>query len=217
MLDCNAAEAGDDALPPPAPRLSAVFIDLDRETQGPVSVEIIRDALGDRSLAALLLFFAAINMLPLPPGGSAILGVPLLIIAAQMVYGARTAWLPRRVLDKQLSRDHFERVVRTMVPWLQRLEKHVRPRYWPFWPHHGERIVGGMALVMAIAVTLPIPLGNWLPALSSALMALALSERDGVLLGIACIVATVALFVIGLVIGSAGIALEYAWATVFGF
>ena len=38
-----------------------------------------------------------------------------------------------------------------------------------------------MALVLAIVVTLPIPLGNWLPAFATALLGLALSERDGIL------------------------------------
>jgi hypothetical protein len=43
-----------------------------------------------------------------------------------------------------------------------------------------------IVLVMAIAVTLPIPLGNWLPSLSVAMIGLALGERDGVCLAAGC-------------------------------
>ena len=42
------------------------------EARGPVSIATIRDALGDRSFAALLFFFAVINLIPLPPGTSAL-------------------------------------------------------------------------------------------------------------------------------------------------
>ena len=71
-----------------------------------------------------------------------------------------------------------------IIPRLIRLERVIRPRYWPFWRKQGDRIIGGLALVLAIVVTLPIPLGNWLPALATALLGLALSERDGVLLAV---------------------------------
>ena len=65
-------------------RLSALFAQMARDVEGPVSVAGIRDALGDRSFAALLVLFAALNMIPLPPPSSAILGLPLLIVSAQM-------------------------------------------------------------------------------------------------------------------------------------
>lgn len=196
-------------------RLSEVFTEMARLADGPVSIAAIRDALGERSLAALLLFFAALNMLPLPPGASAVLGLPLVIIASQMLYGARTAWLPGFVLRKSFTESQFRQIVSTMVPQLEKLERLVRPRYWPFWPKQGERIVGGVALLMAISVTLPIPLGNWLPAFSTALLALALTERDGVFLGAGCVVGTAAMMVIAFVVGSAGMLAHFVWAKVF--
>ena len=67
----------------------------------------IRDALGDRSFAALLLFFAIINLIPLPPGTSALLGLPLLIVSAQMVYGSKRVWLPRVLVDRTVSAETF--------------------------------------------------------------------------------------------------------------
>ena len=43
--------------------------------------------LRDRAWGGLLLIFAAINVLPLPPGATAITGIPLLILTAQMAAG----------------------------------------------------------------------------------------------------------------------------------
>ena len=210
------AEPATGELPRPRPtRLSDVFIEMARVVNGPVSIGTIRDALGERSLAALLLFFAAINLLPLPPGASAVLGLPLVIISAQMVYGARTAWLPKFVLQKSFTESQFRQVVSAMVPRLQWLERHVKPRYWPFWPKQGERIIGAIALVMAISVTLPIPLGNWLPAFSTAILALALTERDGVMFAAGCVVGTAALMIIAFVIGSAGVLAHLVWGKLF--
>ena len=78
-------------------RLSQVFSEIAHEAQDRVSIASIRDKLGERSFAALLVFFAAINLIPVPPGTSAILGLPLLIISLQMVYGSRRVWLPVRL------------------------------------------------------------------------------------------------------------------------
>jgi len=197
--------------PPPA-RLSSLFERLAADGEGPITIAEIRAALGDRSLATLLIFFAIFNLLPLPPPSSAILGLPLLIVAAQMVYGSTSVWLPKRILAISLTREQFRSGMGRVVPWLVWLEKYIRPRYWPFWPKQGERIVGGMALVLAVVVTMPIPLGNWLPAFSITLLGFSLSERDGVLLGVGAAFGVISLAVITLVIGSAGAALGFVWS-----
>lgn len=197
---------------PPPTRLSIVFQRMADDANGSVKVATIRDALGDRSFAALLIFFAALNLLPLPPPSSAILGLPLVIVAAQMVSGRVTVWLPRVVLEKSLTANQFRSIMSRLVPWLVWLERYIQPRYWPFWRRQGERVVGAIALLLAIVVTLPIPLGNWLPALSIFLLGFALSERDGVLLAVGSAVGLLALLVIGLVIGSAGALFGYVWS-----
>ena len=69
-------------------------------------------------------------------------------------------------------------------------------------PRWGRRLAG--ILVLALAVTVPIPLGNWLPALGILLIALALSERDGILFYVGTFVGTFALALIGAVVGAAG-------------
>ena len=189
-------------------RLSEVIADLGVNATGPVSIATIRDALGDRSFAALLVFFSAINLLPLPPGTTLILGLPLILVAAQMVIGKTSAWLPRFVLDKSLSPEQFRRLSGRLLPSLQRLERFVQPRYWPFYPSHDERVIGFLALLMGLVVTLPIPFGNWFPALSTTLLGLALSERDGLILGIAVAIGVLALCVVAFVIGSAAYAVH---------
>ncbi len=187
------------------PRLSAIFSQLARDATGPVSIEQIRDALGDRSFAAMLAFFAVVNLLPFPPGTTLLLGPPLIIVAVQMALGHNRVWLPKFLLGKSLSRDRFVSMTDRHLPRLLRLERLIRPRYWPFtgsgWD---DRVIGWFALVLAIAVTIPIPFGNWLPALSILLIALALSERDGFLFYAGVFVGTLSITIIAAVIGAAG-------------
>lgn len=194
-------------------RLSQLFAQMARDANGPVSISSIRDALGDRSFAALVVFFSLINMIPLPPPSSAILGLPLIMVSAQMMYGSKRAWLPRFIMDKSLSPESFRRVMDRFIPRLVSLERMIRPRYWPFWRRQGDRIIGFLCLFMAVVVAMPIPFGNWLPACSTALMSLALIERDGILLGLGILVAIISLIVIGAVFGSATALLGFLWSS----
>lgn len=194
-------------------RLSEVFLRLAAEAEGRVTVEAVRDALGDRSFAALLVFFASFNLLPLPPGSSVILGLPLIIVSAQMVMGNKTAWLPAFLMRKSVSAEHFRNFAARSVPRLIYIERLIKPRYWPFWRRRGDRVIGAIALILSIAVFLPIPLGNWLPAFATALVGLALSERDGVLFAVGCVVGVTSLAVIAVVVASAGAVLTLLWET----
>lgn len=198
-----------------ARRLSELFAQLARDADGPVSIAKIRDAMGDRGFAALLVFFAAINMIPLPPGASAFLGLPLLIVSLQMVYGSKRAWLPSFLRDRSISPEAFRSFSGRVVPWLIWIEQMVRPRYWPFWRRRGDRVIGIIALILAIIVTLPIPLGNWLPAFSTALLGLSLVERDGILFAVGSTVAVASIAVVVFIFGAVGMAFEAAVSWIF--
>lgn len=191
-------------------RLSELFAQLARDAHGPVSVAAIRDALGERSLAAFVVLFAGLNLIPAPPGASVILGLPLVIVAAQMLVGAKRAWLPGFILRRSLSAERFRAAMDWILPRLVRLERYVRPRFWPFRRRRGERIVGAAALLLAVVVTLPIPFGAWLPAFATALIALSLIERDGILLTVGVFVGIVSIGIVVAVVGVAGFAAQAA-------
>ena len=194
----------DQQVPPPR-RLSVVFAELSARDGGTIRIGEIRDALGDRSFAALLLLFAALNLLPLPIGTTLIFGPPMVLVALQMVLGYDAPWLPRWLTEKTISVERFRKAAKRLIPLFEWLERFVRPRSWPFAHGAADRPIGMIALVMAIAVTLPIPLGNWLPSLSVAVIGLGLGERDGVCLAVGCGIGIVALAIIGIVVGTAGV------------
>lgn len=170
-----------------------------------MSLGDIISALGARAFAPLLVLFSAINLIPiLPPGSTAILGLPLLFVSAQMVWGNRRAWLPAAFLNRAISADNFRTAMGWIVPRLARIERYVRPRYWPFWRRQGDRVVGCVALILSISIVLPIPGGNWLPAFATGLLGLAVLERDGILLAIGGVVAVTSMAVVAAILGGAG-------------
>jgi hypothetical protein len=183
-------------------RLSEVFSQLAEQSDGVVSIGAIRDALGDRSFAALLVFFGFFNMLPLPPGATTFLGLPLVLVSAQMIYGRTDAWLPEVLTRRSMPAEAFRSIMQRLIPRLVWLERMIRPRYWPFWRRQGERVIGVIALIMAVTITLPIPLGNGPPGFATVLLGLALSQRDGILFAIGCAVAIGSMVIVATVIGA---------------
>lgn len=207
-MSYDISETGLPKAPPGAeaaqPRLSQIFSALAEHATGSISIGTIRDALGDRSFAALLVLFAALNLLPLPPGATLVLGLPLLLVSGQMVLGYRNPWLPRMLLRKTVDAERFRRASTRLVPLLERLERLVTPRHWPFSPAASDRIIGAITLLLGLAVTLPIPLGNWLPAFAIAILGLALSERDGIFFVVGVLTGLASFAIIGAVVGTAG-------------
>ena len=95
-------------------------------------------------------------------------------------------------------------MVNRALPFLERVEKLLRPRLTVLLSWTGERLVGIAILILAVVLTLPIPFANWLPACGIAVFGLAIVEKDGVavLVGLALGIASVivaATVVIGLV------------------
>jgi len=144
-----------------------------------ISVGDLLVALGDRATAALLFIFAFPNVLPTPPGTSTVLGAPLIFLAAQLMLG-RAPWLPTFVAKRSMSRADFASLVKRIVPWLLRAESLLRPRLGNLARPPMKHLIGLLALLLAVVLVLPIPLGNVLPALAISLVALGVLERDGV-------------------------------------
>lgn len=160
-----------------------------------ISVGDLLTVLGDRALGALMFVFAVPNVLPAPPGTSAILGLPLLFLAAQVTL-ARRPWLPAIITRRSMSREDFHQLIRRIAPWLERAEKLLRPRFSFLALPPLEQCIGLICLLLAVILALPIPLGNMLPALAISLMALGLVERDGLWIGFGLLMAGVAVVVV---------------------
>jgi hypothetical protein len=163
----------------PRQRFSEVLSGLASRASPAISIGEVLSAFGDRAFGALMLLFAAPNVLPLPPGMSAVLGAPLLFITAQLMLGCPTLWMPRFICERSISRDFFALLTAKLSPILHRAERFLRPRMSLLLRPLPERIVGAACLLLAIILFLPIPFGNIPPAFAIAAFALGILERDG--------------------------------------
>ncbi len=172
----------------------------ERTTVGDIAI-----ALQDRSFGAFLLIFALPNLVPAPPGATLVLGLPLAVVAWQMIASPHgRVVLPRWLGDYGLRRSTFEKIVEKLVPSLRVAERLFRPRHWFLGSRFSERILGLYILLLAVVVILPIPLGNWPPAFALAIIGFAHSERDGIGVLVGCLVGVVALLLAGVVVLTAG-------------
>lgn len=137
--------------------------------------------LGSRSFVLAILIFALPHSVPLPepPGLSTITALPVLFMAAQIVIGRQTIWLPKSIARKHISQKSIKGIIRKVLSLIIWLERFMHSR-WPFlYGAFGQRTIGFLIFLMALILALPIPGGNFLPGLSISFLALALLEGDG--------------------------------------
>jgi hypothetical protein len=188
-----ADEHGEPAIP-----LSSLMGTLADRAAGGISVGQIVEHFGRRAFGAVLFVFALLNLIPCPPGTSTLLGAPILLLAPQLAFGARTPWLPAAIARGNLGGALIARFCRRTSAELRRAERVTGPRLGMMFGRTGELLLGATCTLLAVILVLPIPLGNMLPAAAIAVLALALVQRDGVLALVGYLMAAASLLVLWL-------------------
>lgn len=162
-----------------------------------ISFGTLLDALHDRAFGALMLVFAAPNVIPIPiPGISTLLSAPLLYLAAQLMLGHDRPWLPRWIAERSISALDFEAMVDRILPWVIKAERMLKPRLDLLTNPAAERLIGAICLGLAIILFFPIPLGNMLPGLAISLLALGILEKDGVFVAVGSVLAVLSVVIV---------------------
>ncbi len=163
-------------------RMSHRLMTLTRKRADRISLAEVMAVLGERGFGLLLLVFTLPNAVPVPapPGVSAILAIPLIFVAAQMVLGLDRPRLPARLRRMSVSQERLSQMLNRAGPLLERIENRLRPRHAALTGARAERILGLICLLLALVMSLPIPMGNAPVAWALVVIALGLIERDGV-------------------------------------
>jgi hypothetical protein len=165
--------------------------------------------LHSRAWGGLLFIFAAINVLPLPPGTSAFFALPILIVSAQMAFGRSSPWFPARIDRRGVKKQELERLISKMG-WLEaRVERIFKPRLPALTAPTATRLIGVVCFLLALIAAIPVPLFHVAPAAAILLFGLALIYRDGALVIVAAVAAVLSIAVDALIIGSGVVALKY--------
>lgn len=118
-------------------------------------------------------------LLPLPPGFSMVLALPLLLVAPQIIIGRREVWLPKFLSRRKIKRPALVKVIHRVLPPLERVEKLVRPRLGFLTTGVGASMVGVACTLIAVVLVLPIPFANLVPSLAMGAFSIGLTRKDG--------------------------------------
>ena len=138
------------------------------------------NAFGERGFGALLLLFGLLNALPLPPGATSVLGIPLLLISIQLVLRTDQLWMPKWALKRAIDRAGYRRSAARIVGPMRRVERLARPRLLILTGRVSELLIGLACALLAIIVMLPLWSTNMFPAFTIAIFGFGLVQRDGV-------------------------------------
>ncbi|MBB5206834.1 exopolysaccharide biosynthesis protein [Chiayiivirga flava] len=172
----------------------------DDRAGGSISFEELLSSFRQRAFGALLLVILLPTFIPVPIGIGAITGPMIALLGAQMLLTFSRPWLPGWVRRRRMERATVARFGARFRPLLSRLERICRPRLTQItervWAH---AFTGLQLVILGLLLALPIPFTNYPYGIVLLLYAVALIERDGVLLliawtlGIGAIVASVML------------------------
>ena len=178
--------------------------------------EIIEDFHENGILLAMVFFALPVAVpLPYPPGFTTIMGIPLFILAFQMLIGSKQVKLPNKINNYEIKNSTLKIISEKIVPVIEAIEKYVKPRFSFARSVYCEQFVGFISLLAAVSVALPIPLTKAIPAGGITIMALGLLNRDGIVIVAGFIIAVIGMLVAITAIGAGWIFLSYLFNIVF--
>ena len=130
------------------PRLSTILQLMATSAEERIQIARLVEAFADRAFGALLFIFAVPNVIPMPPGTSAVLGAPLIVIAAQLMIGRSTLWLPKSVMNRTIRTVDVQRVNKAVGRSLLATERLLRPRLSLLFGPVGDRFIGAICLAL---------------------------------------------------------------------
>jgi hypothetical protein len=165
----------------------------------PKTLGALNDVFAEKSFAVAILLLMFVPALPLPTGGvTHVFEVITIVLAAQMVIGRRTIWLPERWKRRELGATSTEKAIPFIVRRIRQVERFSRPRgVWLFDQRWLARLLGLVLIAFAVGAAIAPPFSglDTLPALGAVAVALAIILEDVVVL------------IIGIVLGTGGVIL----------
>jgi hypothetical protein len=160
--------------PAPKPFFEALHALLDAE--GEITLGELLNANGEQTYGLLVLLLSLPNLIPgLNLGLAPIGGVGLMALGAQMTWGKPHPWVPKRVEAQAIHKGRIKEALAKLESYLDRLR----------WPGALQRPLNRRWMGACIAWTgfllalpVPLPFGNQLPAAILCLLGAALLEEQ---------------------------------------
>lgn len=157
--------------------------DTNNANSDKVTLFDIKIALHERGFGILIIIFSLPLSVPIPvpPGYTTILSIPLILFSLQLLFGFDSPWMPHWLERKSFQRSTLALVVEKTSPALRKIEKFMKPRMSFIFCGPGEKILAFIMLLCALSIAIPLPLTNFIPAIGTTLISLGIMSKDGLL------------------------------------
>lgn len=173
--------------------LKEIVLDIEKKSEpnGLTLMQLI-DLFQDRSHPLIILFLSLPFIQPLPLFGlSAILGGVIFLSGLLMIFQVKP-WLPGKFQQKMIQKSLVKSCTSTLIKVLNRTEKCIKPRFIFLSTSLPAKIFNGLLVMLfafLLALPLPIPFTNSVPAYFLIMNAVGCLEEDGLLIGLSYLVA----------------------------
>ncbi|ESQ91493.1 exopolysaccharide biosynthesis protein ExoD [Asticcacaulis sp. AC460] len=144
-----------------------------------VSVGDLLGHLEGRALGLILLILSLPICIPNVPGISTLFGLLLIGPALQMIFGAKSLWMPGFVKKWSFKGEHLRGALKACGAILRKIEVLAKPRMRAMTRRPAMIYAGVQTLVMALILILPMPGANIIPGVAVVLTGLGVLQRDG--------------------------------------
>ncbi len=167
------------------------------------------DALGQRAYGPMMLVPAIIAVAPTGaiPGMSVVTGTLIFLLAAQLLIGRASPWLPGSLLRFSFSRNKLVAAIERTQGFIALVDRLLSPRLTFLVGFPVNRLAALACIVLALTMfpLALLPFAVAIPGTTIAIIALGLTARDG------------AVVLLGLILGLGTLALTIFWGVEAGY
>lgn len=154
------------------------------ETDGDVHLHDILAAFNRRVVGPVFLVLALVLLTPLGgiPGVPTVVGLLLILVAVQQLFGRTYPWIPRQLRECGVGHERLQSAFERARPWARRIDRILKPRVTALVT--GPMSYVNIVLVILLGALMPplevVPFAVAVPALATLLLGLGITARDGV-------------------------------------
>lgn len=143
----------------------------------------VKEALHEWGFCILIIIFSLPVSLPIPvpPGYTTILCIPLILFSSQLFLGFNSPWMPKWLEKKSFQLSTLAFMVEKTSPALKKVENFTKSRISFIFYGPGEKILVFIILLCAISIANPLPFTHFTPAISIILISFGIMNKDGLI------------------------------------
>lgn len=153
-----------------------------------------------------------------PPGFTIPFSILQVVLAAQMLVGRKSPWLPKWILQRRVvSKGKTSRMWAAMPGFMAKFERMLRPRLGFVYEGIGPNLLAIAVILASLAMAVPFPVTNSICAIGIFMIGLGYLEKDGgfglvgALISLLSFVVVFGLIVAMLFFGFKGIQFQGLW------